>query len=354
LIFFVYTNNVNLVKRFTKLGGEILKKVTIKDIAKLAGVSPSTVSNVINGVSKCSEDTRNNILALIEELNYKPNITAKSLVTKHSKLIGFVFKQDNNTDSSFLQNLLYGIQNGIKNFPEYDIISTNINDSYNLEQWVTKRNLDGIIFLGMFSSNLISKIQRLNIPILLIDNYFEQIPNINYVYSEDTLGGYLATEHLIKKGCKNIALATGLLNENELFFRRYLGYKSALEDYGINLNEKLIFETKDIDFKSGRILGGIINQNKDVDGIVSFADILAIGIIKSLNNKIPNDVLIIGFDNIPGCEYTTPQLSTIDQGIYEKGYQSINILINKIENNDKNSTEVQIPIKVIERESTIK
>ncbi|WP_134113219.1 LacI family DNA-binding transcriptional regulator [Hypnocyclicus thermotrophus] len=332
-----------------------MKKITIKDIAKLAGVSPSTVSNVINGVSKCSTDTRDNILALIEELNYKPNITAKSLVTKRSKLIGFVFKQDN--ENSFLQNLLYGIQSGIKNFPEYDIITTNINNSYNLEEWITKRNLDGIIFLGMFSSNLISKIQRLNIPILLIDNYFEQIPNINYVYSEDTLGGYLATEHLIKKKCKHIALATGSLKENELFFRRYLGYKSALEDYGIKLDGNLIFESKHIDFNSGKILGELITQNKNIDGIVSLADILAIGIIKRLNkeyNKIPDDILIIGFDNIPGCEYTTPQLSTIDQGIYEKGYKSINILINKIENNNKDSIEVQIPIKIIERESTKK
>lgn len=338
-----------------------MKKITIKDVAKAAGVSPSTVSNVINGVAKCSEDTKFKILQVMEELNYKPNLNAKALVNRKSNLIGVIFTEyteetlKEQSDRPFMQNILSGMNSALRESENYDLLITESSNATSIVEWISKRNLDIVILVGMFAGGVISQIQALDIPVVLIDNYYDELKGAIYINSEDTFGGYLAAEHLIKNGCKNFAIATGTLSKYEIFQRRLYGCFSAFEDYGIHFDESRIFEEDRISFSGGKKLGYRITGSGKYDGIIVLGDIMALGILRVLNEKgikVPDEVSLIGFDNIPACEYSYPQLTTIDQKMFGKGEKAIYTALDILENKTQITEDISIDVELIKREST--
>jgi DNA-binding LacI/PurR family transcriptional regulator len=326
-----------------------MSKITIKDVAKLAGVSPSSVSNVVNGrMNKCSAETRNKILHAMNELNYRPNLTAKSLVTKKSNLIGVIYKSNGNFS---FEETIKGIEFYLRTDEDYDYITMEYTSLPLVEEWIMKRNLDGILLLGDFDNNKISHIETFNRPIVCIDNYRETLSNISYVNSEDTFGAYLATESLIEKGVKRPCFISSKLEEDEVSNRRYLGYMSALEDYGIKFEYYMLIEVEKVDFLQGKLIGARL---KEVEGGVCAHDLLALGILKTLfinNIKCPEDIKIIGFENIPGSEYTNPALTSIDIKSFEKGQKATEVLLKRIDGIKVEKNEVNIEIELILRET---
>lgn len=340
------------------------KKITIRDIAKRANVSVATVSNVINNINKVSDETREKILKIIEELEYQPDFTARSLSNRKSNLIGIILpliEEDSNQstllrDNPFYSEFISGVEYEARKHG-YDVLITGIAKNQSCKEWVDKRNLDGLIFLGIYPEILYQEMQKLNIPIVLIDSDKAHSYGFYNISIDDVLGGYIATKHLLSLGHTKIALATGSLEDSNVNFNRYIGYKKALEEHNIDVSDDLIF-IDNISFDGGYKLGNeILKSNKNITAIFSVADIVAYGIMKCFHDnkiKIPDDYSIVGFDNLKVGEFVYPPLTTINQNIFQKGIVAVDTIINHIENKEAFNKNIELPIELIVKNSTKK
>ena len=294
-----------------------MSKSTIKDVANKVGVSVATVSYVLNGKKKISEDTKKKIYEAIEELNYVPNINAQGLNSHSSRLIGVVVPQTENGDKLMFQNAFYGeVLGSIEYWARqkgYHVIvsATDTNESY--LKLAKQRNLDGIIVIGMYPDEFYKELKKTDIPIVLIDSYCNDF----YYHSiriDDAYGSYLATKYLLENGHSEIAFFVGQVKDNGVMKKRLLGYKQALEQFGVEYNEKYIFEGQ-IDYDSGiKLADKLVNSKLSITAIVCAADILAIGVMSELYKlgvKVPDDISIVGFDDLETSKYLTPALTTI-------------------------------------------
>lgn len=334
-----------------------MKNITIKDIAKEAGVSIATVSYCLNGKKNLKEETKRKIMDAIEKLGYNPNFAAKSLVTRKSKLIGFVLANGSLEDNPFYSTLLAGMNSAIKDYREYDLLIAgnfykgNFGDE--VINWIGKRGLDAVIFMGLNDKKIIEKLNSLEIPISLIDQSNYGFKNIVSIKIDDELGGYLGTKHLISKGYRNIAfIGEGLLGEvTEL---RYEGYKRALREADLEIKAENLYEAK-VTYEGGIEIGNSLINRSDIDAIFTIADILAYGIMRAYlvaGNYIPKDIAIIGFDNLKASSYLTPTLTTVDQNVFLKGKKSVEVLLENLEDNRELVKEVLIPISLVKGETT--
>lgn len=329
-----------------------MKNITIKDIAKEAGVSTAAISYYLNGKKKLKEETEIKIKAVIEKLGYHPNFAAKALATNKSKLIGFVLASGSLEDNPFYSTLLAGMNAGIKEYPEYDLLIAGSFVEENFEKavinWIKKRGLDAVVFMGLNDKKIIESLNNLEIPISLIDQNNYDLENLYSITIDDELGGYLGTKHLLSRGYKNIAfIGEGLIGE--VSKKRYLGYKKALTEVGIEVKEENLYKTE-ISYEGGINIGRELMNRKDIDAIFAIADIVAIGIMRSYllsGFYIPKDVGLIGFDNLKTSTYLTPTLTTIDQNVFMKGKKAVEVLFHK--NEEK---KIIIPINLIKGETT--
>ncbi len=329
-----------------------MKNITIKDIAKEAGVSTAAISYYLNGKKKLKEETEIKIEAVIEKLGYHPNFAAKALATNKSKLIGFVLASGSLEDNPFYSTLLAGMNAGIKEYPEYDLLIAGSFVEENFEKavinWIKKRGLDAVVFMGLNDKKIIESLNNLEIPISLIDQNNYDLENLYSITIDDELGGYLGTKHLLSRGYKNIAfIGEGLIGE--VTKKRYLGYKKALTEVGIEIKEENLYKTE-ISYEGGINIGRELMNRKNIDAIFAIADIVAIGIMRSYllsGFYIPKDVGLIGFDNLKTSSYLTPTLTTIDQNVFMKGKKAVEILFHKNE-----GKKIIIPINLIKGETT--
>ncbi|MFJ7724610.1 LacI family DNA-binding transcriptional regulator [Neobacillus sp. NPDC097160] len=337
------------------------KKVTIRDVAAYSGVSRTTVSNILNGINKTSEETKERVLEAIKELNYQPDFTAISLTKKKSNIIGVVIPSfDKSLAPIFRENHYYteilgGMEYVFKN-QNYDLLISSMMGPVECKNWVQKRNLDGLIFLGLFPESIYNVIKTLNIPIVLIDNYEkhgEGYPNIRI---DDEMGGYIATKHLIDKGHTCIGFMGHALNKISVDEKRLHGYMKALQESNLPLNEDLLFDGQgsfyEVGFQMGRKL---LEFGDKVTGIFATSDILAVGISKALQEhgkKVPEDYAIVGFDDLVISRYSLPSLTTIGQNVFNKGVLSAQTILNVIEQGTSDPANIDLPIELLVRKST--
>lgn len=333
------------------------RNVTIKDVAREANVSTATISYVLNGKESISEETKNRVYAAMEKLNYIPNLSARGLVKKTSKLIGVVIPQTEPGSKLMFSNTFYSeIMSSIEYHARlrgYHVLisATDANESY--FALAKQRNLDGIIIIGAYPDGFYMEVKKTQIPIVLIDSYFSD----HYFHSiriNDQYGGYLATKYLLDMGHREIAIFTGMIKEGGVVKKRYDGYLDALREYGIKPDPKKVFEGF-MDFESGLINAQKLVESKSkATAVFCIADILAIGAIKGFIKKgvkIPDDISIIGFDNLAISEYIMPGLTTIKQDIWGKGKEAVNLLFNSMSGTSNTKQETILPISVVERES---
>jgi LacI family transcriptional regulator len=286
-------------------------RVTIKDIAKRVGVTPATVSMVINSSPKISQKTKERVMQAIKEMNYHPNYIGRSLVKGKTNNIGVV--------ASFFASLfalesVRGIEQNLRKTP-YNLILYSTrgieeNEKDLMRRIFYERRADGLIIISLkCDKEILDEFKKEGLPVVFIEEIMEGSPTVKF---NNVKGAYLATEHLIEKGKKNIAIAIGDkgLNAEE----RLKGYKEALGKHGMP-------------FKLDR-------QDK-IDGVFCGAgDITAIGIMdaaKSAGIKIPEEIGIIGYDDIYISNLTTPSLTTIRQPIAQMGMRSFDLLMDMIE-----------------------
>lgn len=332
-------------------------RATLKDVAELAGVSSATVSYVLSGKRTISEDTKVKVYDAIEKLDYVPDLNARGLSMRDSRLIGVVVPQTEPGERLMFQNSFYSeVLGSIEYYARqqgYHILisATDANESY--MTLAKQRNLDGIIVIGMYPDIFYHQMKKTQIPIVLIDSYC----NDHYYHNvriDDAYGSYIATRFLLEKNHREIGFFAGQIKENGVMKKRLLGYQQALEEYGVPYKEAYVFEGQ-IDYESGISLANkLLSSKVPVTGIVAAADILAIGIMKGLYEagcRVPDDYSIIGFDDLEISRYLTPGLTTVKQQISLKGQKAVELLLKHIADQTLPKQEEILPLELIERGS---
>lgn len=337
-----------------------MARATLKDVAQLAGVSTATVSYALSGKRTISEETKQRIQAAIEELDYVPDLNARGLSMRDSKLIGVVVPQTEPGERLMFQNSFYSeVLGSIEYYARqqgYHILisATDANESY--LTLAKKRNLDGIIVIGMYPNDFYQQMKKTQIPIVLIDSYCSDHYYHN-IRIDDAYGSYLATRYILENGHRHIAFFSGQLKENGVMKKRLLGYQQALEEFEVPYQKEYVFEGQ-IDYNSGISLSKQLMESElPATGIVAAADILAIGAIKGLfeaGKRVPEAYSIIGFDDAEISQYLTPGLTTIRQQISMKGQKAVELLLKHIQDPTLPKQEEILPLQLVVRGSVRK
>lgn len=332
-----------------------MEKVTIKDIAREAGVSITTVSRVLNNKEEgMSKETREKVLRVIEKVNYQPNQLARSLVTKRSKMLGLIVP---NISNPFFPELCRGAEDEA-NKSNYSLIICNSDDQSEKEEnylrLLKEQQVDGILLSSKDQLSQTSKIQLQDskTPFIIFDRGEESNQHPG-VFLDNEKGGYLAGQHLIQLGHTQIACLTGPTNINNSQ-KRLAGFQRALKEASIELPESFIL-TGDFQMDTAYRIAKEFLPNNTVTAIFASNDLMACGIYQAAHEigiQIPEQLSIIGFDDIPLITALIPKLTTVRQNTYEMGRKAIELLINEIEH--KPSEGVIFEPTLVVRESTKK
>ena len=337
------------------------KRVTVRDIAKVAGVSVASVSNVLNGVDKVSEETRERIIQVMLDLDYHPNLVARSLSKRKSDMIGLLLPITDEGPSStslllrdnpFYGELLSGVEAKASEYG-YDVLIKGIRSGESCRDWILKRNLDGAIFLGNYSEVLSEEMQGLGKRLVLVDCYDEGTQIHSTIGIDDENGGYLAAKHLLENGHRKIALVASNVNLDGPIRRRYLGFKKAMEEFGITQTDDLIL-LDELSFDGGYRIGKKLLKRNDITAVFAVGDVMAFGILKAMyevGKQIPEDLSIVGFDNTKGCEYSKPALTSVDQPVYDRGRMAVEALVSAIREENPTLTHKTLPVSLKVRNS---
>jgi len=310
------------------------KPATIKDIAKALKVSVSTVARALKNHPDINAATKAKVLEAAEKLNYRPNILASGLRQSKTKTIGIIVPKVSNY---FYSSAISGIED-LAYDSGYRVIICQSDESYEREVMNTRALLsnmvDGLLVAISKETRDIAHFREVlerKIPVV----FFNRIPegiDASKVYSDDYHGAYLATSHLIKSGCRKIAHLSGPQGLS-LTQNRLQGYLDALQAHHIAIDEHLI-TGHGADREFGRkAVENLYATDNPPDGITAFNDWVAIGAMLALQEKgirIPEDVAVFGFSNIPSASVISPALSTVDQSGFEVGKRAYEILLKHI------------------------
>ncbi|ACZ09891.1 Degradation activator [Sebaldella termitidis] len=328
-------------------------KLSIKDIAKRAGVSIATVSRVLNKNGRYSRETEEKILKIIEESGYRRNVNAKSLRTKKTQTIGVIVPDITN---EFFAKIIQSVERNAMKY-DYSVFVCNTDEDEAREQMQVKNLLekfvDGIIYISGKTKSGEEVEENIGIPVVYIDRYISA--SKMYVQSDNKEGGYLATKELLSAGCENIMIIKDFRQISSII-SRYEGYKMALKEAGKSVDENLIHNVDHVNYEEAK--KGVlekINNGIKFDGIFATNDWMAIGAISALREreiKIPEEVKIVGFDNMSISEITSPSITTIHQDSEKLGEYATEILMGIILKDETDVKNISVPVKLVKRNST--
>ena len=311
-------------------------RVTILDVAKRAGVSHTTVSWAIHDRPEISAETKEKVFKAIKELNYHPNYLARSLVKGKTNTIAIVATF---FSSTFEMEILKGIEqsiNSMKSTYTITLFSTLGQHEKVLSDIVYSKRADGVILMSIkVPDNIVELYKSNDVPLMVID---EEAPGALEVKLDNFKGAYIATEHLIKSGRKNLSIVLGDggnlgLSQSE----RKRGFLKAIENYGLKFDETKEFRISDYYFEEGLIVfKRMVRVTNDVDGIFCAAgDVVATGIMLEARNqgiKIPEQLSIIGYDDIISSALLSPPLTTVRQPLVQIGRNAYETVVRVLEN----------------------
>lgn len=331
--------------------------ITANDVAKLAGVSPSTVSRVISNNPKISKATRDKVLKSMKKLGYYPNANARSLAMQKTGTVGIIIPttSEDYFSNPFFSESLRGIIRGASN-SDYDLlISTNTEKDDEIkiiQRFIRASKVDGVILMtSKVQDEGIKYLLNIDFPFSLIGSY--PGGNINQVDNDNALASYELTQHILNNNRKNIALLIGDL-DLVVSKKRLLGYKEALKEEGIKYNPDLVFSGS-FDEEIGYYYGKKISKmNPMPDGLVVADDLVAIGVLNAFEDlgiKVGKDISIASFNNSVFAKYSTIPLTSVDINAMELGKASMELLTDAIEE-DTRGKIINIPHKIYIRESS--
>ncbi len=348
-----------------------------KDIAKIAGVSRSTVSRVINNYPNVPPETYKKVMDVIKKYNYKPNLSARVLVGKKNNTIGiFVVSLTPFQNSIFKLNLFQN--NYFGPFVDALIDISNSSGFYSLVNIAYKKEdveriieifaemrIDGGILIGMDRKDpMILEIARLGLPFVVVhydENYLlNNVENASFgiINTLDYEAGVEATEYLISMGHRNIAFLNGRLT-NYSAFERFRGYLQAMKNHNLPLKKEFILHGKYLRHLTEIEIKKVVESKELPSAIICCNDDMALitmNLLRELKIRIPEDISIISFDNVPLSEYTQPGLTTFNMPIYEIAEKSFTTL-QKLLTLKKSSSHTffyELPMTLVERGSVLK
>jgi LacI family transcriptional regulator len=313
-------------------------KSTIKDIAKIAKVSATAVSRALNYRSGVSEKTRQKILNIAKKLDYQPNYVAKSLVSNRSYTIGLIV---NNIADPFYPELALGIEEKANEFG-YSLLLSNTNRSLEAEKqsldMLRAKGIDGVIIttVTIDDPNIMPLVED-RFPFVLINRYCTDpyLENkTDYVVLDNYACGYKGVKHFYRLGHNRIALITGEMNTSTAMMRTK-GAMQALKDHGMDLDSKLVVESGYVREKAYNAAKRLLAIKNRPTAFFAQDDYMALGVREAVLNEglsIPEEVALMGVDDIEMASLTGVDLTTISQKKYEMGVMGVQILINKIKN----------------------
>ena len=324
----------------------------MKNVAKLANVSIATVSRVFTGSDNVADKTRKKVMKAVKELNYHPNALARQLRMMETKTIIVVVPDITNT---FFSQVLKGIEitarrNG------YRVLLGDTGNDITIEHEYLKalyeKHADGLVLLtARMDRNTIESLMK-KYPVVLACEYLED-SNFPTVSIDNISAARKATEHLIKLGHKRVAHITGPMNVI-LSRDRLKGYKQAMKTYGLEIDPLLIAEG-DFYYKTGYdLMLKLMSIDNLPTAVFAANDEMAIGAIKAIQSqglKVPEDIAIVGFDNIKMSVFFSPSLTTIGQPMYKIGEKAMNLLLDLIRGKKLRKNQFLLDDKLIVRES---
>ena len=326
---------------------------SIKDVAKEAGVSIATVSRVINKVDVVNEETKKKVQEAIDKLGYSPNIVAQSLKTQRSKSIGILVPD---ISSQVYPEIVRGAED-VAQMYDYSIILCNSDFDMEKEKKYIKvmkeKMVDGMLYMSSsLDPEILQYIRDLNMKTILVET-IEQEKILPSVTIDNRSAAHDAVKLLLDKGHKKVAYIGIKKDRRNAWAKRFDGYEDALKEAGIELNEDLTYYG---DLKAQTGYKGInsILDKTEVEAVFCGSDEIAMGVINALRDKdikVPEDVSVMGFNDIYEASIFYPKISTVAQPLYDMGSVSMRILVKMLRNEPSDQDHYVLPYQIIERDS---
>ncbi|MFS0781657.1 LacI family DNA-binding transcriptional regulator [Bacillus sp. 1P06AnD] len=399
------------------------RKITIKDVAQRANVSKATVSYVLNGVDKVSEETRQRVLKAIDELGYVPSTTARALAKNTSKPIarndssemketlpfyqefmdsfiqnkvgkvpselkhkllktigewGYIpssmlnqiieprrnmialfmemerdYRYSIQKENPFYQEFISSVEHAVQEI-DLSVRVYNSNDFNLYEEIFSSTAFLGVIVVGKLPVHLSLKLKELKVPVVIVDEY-QYHSSFTTITSDDQKGAYDSIEYLILKGHKKIAFVGCETEMGNFIDKRIAGYKHAMEAYHLPFsNEDIYLSEVAYSYEEGiRLASRIISSGRSYHAVFCTSDIMAIGLMKGFMKQgfqVPDNISIMGYDNIQFSKYSNPELTTVDQNIFLKAETAVTLIHRKAKG-EHVKEEYILPVSIVERES---
>ncbi|WP_087717281.1 ribose utilization transcriptional repressor RbsR [Levilactobacillus brevis] len=329
------------------------RKVTIRDLAEAAGVSVTTVSQILNGKGeRFSIETRQRVHQLQEDLGYVPDFNARNLIMKSAQTIGVLVP---NLGNPFFSMFIRGVQQTSRERHFIPLIFGANHDeqleSYYLQELI-KRAVDGLIIASAsITGEAIDNILKKNgIPYLLIDQ--NGGPSVDRIRVDDEQGGQLAARHLLALGHQRIVVVMPKHPTQNLRIR-LAGFKAQLVDQQIPLADSAVITSPMTKLGGYQATAAVLAQHPTA--VFAINDETALGLMRGLHEqgvRVPDDISVLGYDDIDLDEYVVPKLTTIHQPVVTMGQQATELLINRVQNQRQPAQMVDLPVALKQREST--
>jgi DNA-binding LacI/PurR family transcriptional regulator len=338
----------------------VLVKKTIVDIAKELNLSPGTISKIVNGNGRISAETRARVLKHVENSGYVAMSNARILSAKKSWTIGVIYSDISlvGFEHPFFSRILQSFKHEVEK-QGYDIVlivSKLGNHQLTYLDWCKNKKVDGVfIVMGNINNPNIKEVVASDFPCVSADIV---MPKLTSIISDDFMGMTIGIDYALSLGMKHIGVVTGPLSTRS-FYNRLEFYREIMDSQKIPYQESDIIVGDGYGFETGDRVAEIISQQKNRPEIyLVFSDVIAFGVIRGLENRgirVPQDISIVGYDDIDFSKHYVPKLTTIRQNTSEIGRRAAQALLNSIENHiDKEQVIHKIPVELIERESTLK
>ena len=336
--------------------------LTLEDIAREANVSPSTVSRVISNHPNISAATRKKVLKIMEKMNFQPNIVARSLASNSTKTIGVVLAS--RTEGALRKAVQYPLFSDMlgglslaayKN--GYNILMSSLNkmddDKQKIREMAKGGMTDGIIyFFSRVNDPIIEELKSLNSPFVVVGRPMNE-NEVNWVDNDNFSLSYKVTELLIKRGYKKIAFI-GASPSFVITVDRLEGYKKALMDYSIPVEEDLIVKGRFMTDNGYELMKGIFDKGILPTGVVAQDDLIAFGVMKQIKERglsVPEDIAVVGFNNVPMSEFSTPSLTSVETNAFDVGAKACEMLLSCIKSSSNGFARTIVPSELIIRGS---
>jgi len=319
----------------------------------------STVSLVINSSGYVRDETRDKVLRTVQELGYHPTRSARGLASRTSGNIGFILTDDHFSQAEpFYTRIFLGAEFEARRHPYYLILTTiskRFNPEMYLPRFILERHVDGIIFAGKVNEKIIDYVNSLSLPIVLVD-YSLRKNDLPSILIDNENGARMATRHLIRGGHRTIGFVGGDIKHPSIA-GRLEGFRSEMRDHGVEVGEDLVVVgERDTRFANGyRAFDRLMENNSSMTAVVTANDAMAFGCMQNAgrrNMSIPEDLAIVGFDDVETCVHVEPRLTTVRVAKEEMGKRAVQYIVDTLQSKTRTIMTARVPVTLVVREST--